>query len=109
MGGSEGSWREARRYSVEFGLRRSWSKPIDASMGMASRSSVLIRSTAGALSRAAHYMCTPKANLGQPPREPFVIQLREECAEWSRRRTAHSEPRSEREVTLRDREASRRG
>ena len=40
--------------------------------------------------KAARYMCTLKANLGQPPREPFVIQLREARAEWRRRRRAHS-------------------
>jgi len=34
-----------------------------------------------AFGKAARYMCTPKANLGQPPREPFVIQLREARAE----------------------------
>jgi hypothetical protein len=38
-----------------------------------------------AFGKAARYMCTPKANLGQPPREPFVIQLREARAEWRRR------------------------
>jgi hypothetical protein len=25
--------------------------------------------------RAAAYMCTPYANLGKPPRKPFVLQL----------------------------------
>jgi hypothetical protein len=34
---------------------------------------------------AASYMCTPWANLGQPPREPFVLQLKEARAEWRRR------------------------
>lgn len=41
-----------------------------------------------AFGKAARYMCTPKANLGQPPRETFVIQLREARAEWRRRRAA---------------------
>jgi hypothetical protein len=27
--------------------------------------------------KAARYMCSAAANLGKPPREPFVIQLRE--------------------------------
>lgn len=36
--------------------------------------------------KAARYMCTLKANLGRPPREAFVIQLREARAEWRRRR-----------------------
>jgi hypothetical protein len=27
--------------------------------------------------RACVYMCSPKANLGKPPLEPFVIQLEE--------------------------------
>jgi len=29
------------------------------------------------------YMCSPYANLGKPPLEAFVIQLREARAEWS--------------------------
>lgn len=41
-----------------------------------------------AFGKAARYMCTPKANLGRLPREPFVIQLREACAEWRRRQKA---------------------
>jgi hypothetical protein len=32
------------------------------------------------------YMCSPYANLGKPPLEAFVIQLREARAEWRRRR-----------------------
>jgi len=43
-----------------------------------------------AFGKAARYMCTPKANLGRLPREPFVIQLREARAEWQRRRDARS-------------------
>jgi hypothetical protein len=35
--------------------------------------------------KAAAYMCTPKANMGKPPRKPFVIQLEEARAEWRRR------------------------
>ena len=35
--------------------------------------------------QAAKYMCTPYANLGQSPREEFVVQLREARAEWRRR------------------------
>ena len=35
--------------------------------------------------RACRYMCTPEANLGKPPREIFVIHLREAYAEWERR------------------------
>jgi hypothetical protein len=31
------------------------------------------------------YMCSPYANLGKPPLEAFVIQLREARAEWRRR------------------------
>ena len=31
------------------------------------------------------YMCGPYANLGKPPLEAFVIQLREARAEWKRR------------------------
>ena len=38
--------------------------------------------------RDAKYMCTPDANLGQPPREVFVIQLKEAKLEWQRRHMA---------------------
>jgi hypothetical protein len=38
--------------------------------------------------RDAEYMCSPYANLGQPPREVFVIQLREAKLEWRRRHVA---------------------
>jgi hypothetical protein len=31
------------------------------------------------------YMCSPCANLGTPPLEAFVTQLREARAEWRRR------------------------
>jgi hypothetical protein len=34
------------------------------------------------LGRAAVYMCTPRANLGQPRRKPFVLQLEAARAEW---------------------------
>jgi hypothetical protein len=43
-----------------------------------------------AFGKAARYMCSPAANLGKSPREPFVIQLEEARAEWRRR----SGPRS---------------
>jgi hypothetical protein len=36
--------------------------------------------------RAAAAMGSPEANLGEPPREVFVIQLEEARAEWKRRR-----------------------
>ena len=35
--------------------------------------------------KAAAYMCSPKASLGKPPREAFVVQLAEARAEWARR------------------------
>jgi hypothetical protein len=35
--------------------------------------------------KAAAYMVSPKANLGQPPLQAFVIQLAEARAEWARR------------------------
>ncbi len=38
--------------------------------------------------RAAAYMCTPYANLGQPPRKTFVVQLAEARAECRRRVSA---------------------
>ena len=34
---------------------------------------------------AAAHMASPKANMGQPPGETFVIQLAEARAEWARR------------------------
>jgi hypothetical protein len=34
---------------------------------------------------AAAYMCSKKANLGHPPLEAYVIQLREARLEWRRR------------------------
>ena len=37
------------------------------------------------MGRAARYMCSPYANLGQPPRTNFVIQLEEAIAEWKSR------------------------
>ncbi len=33
----------------------------------------------------AKFICSPIANMGQPPREEFTIQLREARAEWRRR------------------------
>jgi hypothetical protein len=36
--------------------------------------------------KAAAYMWSPRANLGKPPRAPFVIQLEEARAEWRRRK-----------------------
>ena len=39
-----------------------------------------------AFGKAARHMCSPAANLGKPPREPFVIQLREAREEWRRRK-----------------------
>jgi hypothetical protein len=38
--------------------------------------------------RAARYMCSPKANMGKPPLEAFVVQLAEARAEWRRRKDA---------------------
>ena len=43
-----------------------------------------------AFGKSARYMCSPVANLGKAPRDPFVIQLREAREEW-RRRTAERE------------------
>lgn len=39
-----------------------------------------------AFGKSARYMCSPAANLGKPPREPFVIQLREAREEWRHRK-----------------------
>jgi hypothetical protein len=41
--------------------------------------------------RAAQYMCSPAANCGKPPREPFVIQLEEARAEWRRRKAVKAD------------------
>ena len=35
--------------------------------------------------RASKYMCSTKASMGKPPRESFVMQLREAREEWKRR------------------------
>jgi hypothetical protein len=34
---------------------------------------------------AAARLCSPESNRGAPPREVFVVQLREARAEWRRR------------------------
>jgi hypothetical protein len=39
-----------------------------------------------AFGKAAKNMCSPRANFGKPPRQPFVIQLQEARAEWRRHR-----------------------
>ena len=36
---------------------------------------------------SAKYMCSREANQGRPPREAFVLQLREARAEWKRRKS----------------------
>jgi hypothetical protein len=41
--------------------------------------------------RAAAYTCSPEASLGKPPREVFVIQLREAREEWRRRSRARKQ------------------
>jgi len=38
--------------------------------------------------KAAKYMCSPQATLGQPPRDSFVLQLEEAKEEWKRRNPA---------------------
>jgi hypothetical protein len=38
--------------------------------------------------KSARYMCSPEANLGQEPRQAFVIQLREAEKEWRLRQRA---------------------
>jgi hypothetical protein len=35
--------------------------------------------------KSARSLCDPKNNYGRPPREVFLIQLREARAEWKRR------------------------
>jgi hypothetical protein len=40
--------------------------------------------------RAARQLCGPEANFGKPPREVFVIQLKEARAEWRRRHPKNS-------------------
>jgi hypothetical protein len=39
-----------------------------------------------AFGKAAKNMCSPAANLGKPPRDVFVTQLKEARAEWRRRK-----------------------
>jgi hypothetical protein len=36
--------------------------------------------------QAAKFMCSPRANMGHPPRHAFVIQLEEARVEWKRRK-----------------------
>jgi hypothetical protein len=36
--------------------------------------------------KAAKFMCSPRANLGNPPRECFVVQFEEARAEWRRKK-----------------------
>jgi hypothetical protein len=36
--------------------------------------------------QAARFMCSRQANMGQPPRQNFEIQLAEARAEWKRRK-----------------------
>ena len=38
---------------------------------------------------ACKSLCDPKANFGEPPRETWVVQLREAREEWSRRHPNH--------------------
>jgi hypothetical protein len=40
-----------------------------------------------AFAQAAEHMVSPKAHLGQPHREMFVIQLDEARKEWNRRKS----------------------
>jgi len=44
-----------------------------------------------AFGKAARRMCSPAANMGKPPRESFVIQLREAREEWMRRKGSANE------------------
>ena len=37
--------------------------------------------------QSAKYMCSPGANSGEPPRQVFLIQLREVRTEWERRKS----------------------
>jgi hypothetical protein len=64
---------------------------LDAALDVAELRARLARMTDRALlefGSAAAYMCTPYANLGQPPQEPFVLQLDAARAEWRRRHGA---------------------
>jgi len=45
-----------------------------------------------AFGTSARYMCSRRANLGKPPREPFVIQTRETPEEWRKRKEAAAIP-----------------
>jgi hypothetical protein len=46
--------------------------------------------------RAARFMCSPGASLGEPPREAFVVQMEEARAEWKRRKESGSPLRPQR-------------
>ena len=41
--------------------------------------------TLASFGRAAAYMCGPAANLGKPPRDAFLLELRAAREEWRRR------------------------
>ena len=36
--------------------------------------------------KAAKYMCSPEASLGNPPSQTYILQLEEARAEWKRRK-----------------------
>jgi hypothetical protein len=40
--------------------------------------------------RAARFMCSPRANLGKPPRGVFMVQLAEAKAEWQNRKQTNT-------------------
>jgi len=44
--------------------------------------------------RAAGYMTRPRANLGKPPLQVYVVQLEEARAEWRRRHPSTTAPES---------------
>jgi len=60
-------------------------KPISTSTSLRARLARMSDRELLEFGRAAAYMCSPYANLGQPPRKPFVLQLKAARAEWHRR------------------------
>jgi len=55
-------------------------------IGLRSRLSRMSEAELISFGKAAAHMCSPQANLGKPPRTPFLVQLEEARAEWRRRK-----------------------
>jgi hypothetical protein len=59
-------------------------RPIDIE-GLRQRLAKMTDADLRKFGRASKFMCSSGANLGKPPRDVFVVQLREARCEWGRR------------------------